>query len=157
MEAARRRWSADPCDPLAWRNVSGKRSRQLLRTIAYTDAVHGFIAQLAEQARASRTEIVQLDPPRRAPRDDGGAARPYLRYYVSQRPTDDHGVQPVVLVVFDDELAAQHFLRVAHGEIARACVDVLLLVSDRAALPKLPDRSSPGLRYCRQVADEEPP
>ncbi len=82
---------------------------------------------------------------------------PYLRYYASQRPTDDHGVQPVVLVVFDDELAAQHFLRVAHGEIARACVDVLLLVSDPAALPKLPDRSSPGLRYCRQVADEEPP
>ena len=31
---------------------------------------------------------------------------PYLRYYSSHRPTDDHGAQPMVLIVFDDELAA---------------------------------------------------
>ena len=44
-------------------------------------------------------------------------------YYASQRPTDDHGVRPAVLVVFDDELAAGHFLRVARQEMERAGVD----------------------------------
>ncbi len=61
---------------------------------------------------------------------------PYLRYYASQRPTDDHGVQPVVLVVFDDELAAHHFLRIAHGEIASARVALPLRVSHRALLER---------------------
>ena len=31
----------------------------------------------------------------------------------------DQGVRPAVLVVFDDELAAHHFLRVGHGEMER--------------------------------------
>ena len=38
---------------------------------------------------------------------------PYLRYFSSHRPTDDHGVPPSVLVVFDDDIARTHFLRVA--------------------------------------------
>ncbi len=178
-DAARRRWSAalvDAAAPPAWRNVSGSRSRQLLRTIEHTTAVHGFVARLAAQARASGVELVQLDPPRRASRYfphgerlhsvqpdafallrlDGAlrpcflewerravhpstmAARlaPYLRYYASQRPTDDHGVQPVVLVVFDDELPAHHFLRIARREIARARVDLPLRVSHRTLLER---------------------
>ena len=52
--AARKLWSAAPIDadaPLEWRNVSGRRSRQLLRNIEHTAAVHGFIAALARQAR----------------------------------------------------------------------------------------------------------
>ena len=44
---------------------------------------------------------------------------PYLRYYSSPRPLDDHGAQPAVLVVFDDDLAATHFLRVAREEMDR--------------------------------------
>ena len=47
---------------------------------------------------------------------------PYLRYYSSRRPTDDHGVQPSVLVVFEDEIAQTHFLRVARDEMARTGV-----------------------------------
>ena len=31
---------------------------------------------------------------------------PYLRYFAANRPLDDHGVVPLVLVVFDDDLAA---------------------------------------------------
>ena len=175
--AARRRWSAGALDrgsAPAWRDVAGRRSRQLLRDLAHTEAVHGFVAALAEQARASATEIVQLDPPHRASRyfphherlhsvqpdafailrrDDLAwpcflewerravhpatmAARlaPYLRYYASQRPTDDHGLRPTLLVVFGDELAAHHFLRVAQDEIARARVDLPLLVSSARTL-----------------------
>ena len=43
---ARRRWSVNPIDharPMDWRNVSGGRSRQLLRNLEHTAAVHGFL------------------------------------------------------------------------------------------------------------------
>ena len=54
---ARRRWSAaplDPDEPLDWRNVSGSRSRQLLRNLEHTGAVHRFLAALADsQARVA--------------------------------------------------------------------------------------------------------
>ena len=172
--AAKRRWSVAPIDadaPVEWRNVSGRRSRQLLRNVEHTSAVHGFIAALVRQARSRSRKIVQLDPPRRASRyfryadrlhsihpDAFGVLRrgdalwsfflewerravrpvtmaarlaPYLRYYSSHRPTDDHGARPDVLVVFDDDIAQTHFLRIAREEMARAGVEVPLLVSHR--------------------------
>ena len=64
---------------------------------------------------------------------------PYLRYYSSRRPTDDHGPQPLVLVVFDDPIAVTHFLKVAQREMERARVEVPLLVSRR----ELVERSGP--------------
>ena len=175
--AARKRWSVTPTDakaPLEWRNVSGRRSRQLLRNVEHTEAVHWFVAVLERQANSRSREVVQLDPPSRASRyfrHDGRlrsihpdafcvlrrgertwpfflewerravrpatmAARiaPYLRYYSSHRPTDDHGVQPSVLVVFEDEIAQTHFLRVASDEMARIGVTVPLFVSHRSLL-----------------------
>ena len=178
--AARRRWSVDSLDPEGppeWRNVSGARSRQLLRNIEHTEAVHSFVTSLAHQARALGWEIVQLDPPRRASRyfrygerlhsvhpDAYGAIRranetwpfflewerravrpvtmaariaPYLRYYSTHRPTDDHGAQPAVLVVFDDDLTQTHFLRVAQEEMARTRLRVPLWVSHRSLLERV--------------------
>ena len=178
---ARRRWSAVPLDPegpAAWRNVSGRRSRQLLRHLEHTAAVHGFLAALSRQARDTGWEVVQLDPPHRASRyfrhrgamrsvhpDAFGILRrgeesrafflewerravrpvtmaarlaPYLRYYASRRPTDDHGFQPAVLVVFDDELAAQHFLRVAREQTQRTGVTLPLGVSHPSAIGQGP-------------------
>ena len=171
---AKRRWSARPIDPeapLDWRNVAGTRTRQLLRNVEHTAAVHAFVAALARQARSRSREIVQLDPPRRASRyfrhqgklrsvhpDAFGVLRrgesvwpfflewerravrpatmaarvaPYLRYYATSRPTDDHGAQPLVLVVFDDPIALTHFLEVAAREMERARVRVPLLASHR--------------------------
>ena len=179
---ARQRWSAAPVKPgipLTWRNVHGSRSRQLLRNQDHTQAVHWFLAMLANQARSQGWEAVQLDPPRRASRffrhDDRlhsvrpdafgvlkreGKAQPfflewerravrpvtmaariapYLRYYAANWPLDDHVVVPMVLVVFDDELAAGHFLRVAADDMRRARVKVPLWVSHRNAL----ERSGP--------------
>ncbi len=177
--AARKRWSVEPIDPGApedWRNVSGRRSRQLLRNAEHTGAVHGFISSLARQARTLGWELSQLDPPfrasryfrhrgglrsvnpdafgvlkrngtpwsffleweRRAVRPTTMAERlaPYLRYYSSHRPIDDHGDKPSVLVVFHDELAATHFLRLASESMGRAGVAVPLLVSHESLLKR---------------------
>ena len=173
---ARKRWSAAPTDAGDWRNVSGKRSRQLLRNLEHTTAVHGFIAALATQARDLGWEIAQIDPPirasryfrhlggmrsvhpdafgllrrndavwpffleweRRAVRPVTMAARlaPYLRYYSSHRPTDDHGAPPAVLIVFHEDLAATHFLRVAVEETLRTRTALPLLVSHRELLAR---------------------
>ena len=172
---ARSRWSPAPLDaggPGAWRDVRGRNSRQLLRHLDHTAAVHRFVASLAQQARAEGWEVAQLDPPRRASRyfRHGGRVRsvhpdafgvlrrdgerwacflewerravrpstmaarlaPYLRYYASHRPTDDHGVRPAVLVVLRDEITADHFLRVARHELDRARVTLPLGVSHEA-------------------------
>ena len=59
---------------------------------------------------------------------------PYLRYYSSPRPTDDHGARPAVLVVFHEDLAATHFLRVALEEMVRTRTPLPLLVSHRGLL-----------------------
>ena len=177
---ARRRWSVNPVDaarPMDWRNVSGGRSRQLLRNLEHTAAVHGFLAALARQSRALGWDTAQLDPPHRASRhfrhqgalrsvnpDAFGVLRrgpaawafflewerravrpatmtqrlaPYLRYYASHRPTDDHGVRPAVLVVFDGDIASTHFLALAEREMARAGVRVPLWVSHRKAIDAL--------------------
>ena len=166
---ARKRWSValeDAEGPFEWRNVTGRRGRQLLRNTEHTAAVHGFLAALAAQAPLLGWEVVQLDPPRRASRhfrhddrmravnpDAFGVLRkddrtwpfflewerlaPYLRYFSSHRPTDDHGTRPAVLVVFDDDIARTHFLRVAREETHESRVNVPLLVSHREAVDAL--------------------
>ena len=178
--AARKRWSASPLDltaPLSWRNVSGSRSRQLLRNAQHTESVHWFAAVLERQAHSRGRELVQLDPPHRASRHfrhggvlrsvhpdafgilrHGGSATPfflewerravrpvtmaeriapYLRYFSSGRPADDHGALPIVLVVFEDDLNATHFLRVAGGEMDRSGVRVPLFVSHQELLEQV--------------------
>ena len=170
---ARKRWSASLIDEdatLEWRTVSGTRTRQLLRHIEHTDAVHGFLARLASQARSSALRLAWIDPPHRASRyfrHDGRmhsvqpdafgllfsgqrrtpfflewerrairpktmAARlaPYLRYYSSKRPLEDHGAVPVLLVVLEQEVIATRFMMVARDEMDRAGVRLPLFVSD---------------------------
>ena len=175
----RKRWNSEVIDAAAgsqWRSFVGSRSRQLLRNLAHTEAVHGFLAILAEQARSNGWDLIQLDPPQRASRyfrfkgrlrsiqpDAYGVLRcrgreqpfflewerrairpstmasrlaPYLRYYSSRRPVEDHGGIPSVLVVFDDELADYHFLRIARDETDRAGVAPPLFVSNRRLLAR---------------------
>ena len=199
--AARRRWSPalqDPDGLMEWRNVTGRRSRQLLRNLEHSSAVHWFMAVLSRQARSRSREVVQLDPPRRASRyfrhgdklrsihpDAFGVLRrdgniwpfflewerravrpatmadriaPYLRYYSSHRPTDDHGARPAVLVVFESDLTATHFLRVASQEMERVGVDIPLHVSHRSLLERVgslgrawrrPDGTGPDYAFWR--------
>ncbi len=178
--AARKRWSVSPNgaadDAVEWRNISGRRSRQLLRNLDHTAAVHRFVAALAKQARSLGWEPAQLDPPmraarhfrqrgklrsvhpdafgvlkrngtpwpffleweRRAVRPSTMAARlaPYLRYYSSDRPADDHGARPAVLVVLRDDVTAINFLRVARERMTEARVEVPLLVSHEGLLER---------------------
>ncbi len=180
LTMARGRWSAAPRFPGApfhWTNVAGRQSRQLLRNLEHTAAVHAFVAALAVQARAAGWETVLLDPPRRASRhfrhgdrtrsvspDAFGLLRrgeanwpfflewerravrpstmsqrlaPYLRYYSSHRPTDDHGARPGVLIVLADDIARTHFLRLARGEMRAAGVNVPLWVSHGEAIQEM--------------------
>ena len=59
---------------------------------------------------------------------------PYLRYYSSNRPLEDHGERPLVLIVFDDPLAEANFLGVARSEVERSGVKLPLWVSHREAI-----------------------
>ena len=95
-----------------------------------------------------------LEWERRAVRPATMAARlaPYLCYSSSHRLLDDHGTRPTLLVVFDDELAAIHFLKEAGKEMARAGVTVPLLVSHRRLL----ERVGPLGRAWRAEAGPEP-
>ncbi len=173
----RRRWSAELVAQeggFEWRNVKGARARQLLRHLDHTEAVHGFLAALAEQARTTGWEVIQLDPPHRASRyfrfdsklhsiqpDAFGVLRrerrerpfilewerrairpstmaariaPYVRYFGSKRPVEDHGAIPLVLIAFEDRLASDQFLRVAQEESHRTGVELPILSSDRRLL-----------------------
>ena len=80
-----------------------------------------------------------LEWERRAVRPATMAARlaPYLRYYSTHRPIDDHGVRPSVLIVLRDDIAVTHFLRVAREEMDRVGVEIPLSVSHEAALEDL--------------------
>ena len=104
--------------------------------------------------RGDATWAFFLEWERRAVRPVTMAARlaPYLRYYSSQRPTDDHGTRPDVLVVFDDDIAQTHFLRIAREETARAGVELPLLVSHR----ELVEREGPLGRAWRRPGVPEP-
>ena len=95
-----------------------------------------------------------LEWERRAVRPVTMAARiaPYLCYYSSHRPTDDHGTRPTVLVVFEDEIAQTHFLRVARDEMDRTRVTVPLFVSHGGLL----ERVGPLGRAWRTTDDSEP-
>ena len=173
----RQRWSSELIDAkggFGWRNVRGTRTRQLLRNLAHTDAVHGFLAALAEQAPSKGRQLVQLDPPHRASRyfrfqcrlrsiqpDAFGVLRredrvqpfflewerrairpstmarrlaPYLHYFSSKRPVEDHGVPPLVLVAFEAPLAAGHFLRLTREAQQGSGVRLPLWVSDCSTL-----------------------
>ena len=196
LSMAKGRWSAAPLFPGApfhWTNVAGKQSRQLLRNLEHTAAVHSFLAAMTTQAALLEWQVVQLDPPRRASRffrhgdrmrsvnpDAFGLLRkdgthwpfflewerravrpstmsarlaPYLRYYSSHRPTDDHGARPGVLIVFDDDIARTHFLRLAREEMQATGVTVPLWVSHRAAAQEM----GPLGRAWRTPADPESP
>ena len=72
----------------------------------------------------------------RAVRPGTMAARlaPYLRYYATREPVDDNVAEPVVLMVFDDEVVEARFLVVVRREVARNRVRVPLYVSNKERL-----------------------
>ena len=70
--------------------------------------------------RGRETRAFFLEWERRAIRPSTMRERlaPYLRYYSTDRPRDDHGFIPEVLIVVEDEVTAANFRRVA-GKIAK--------------------------------------
>ena len=102
----------------AW-ETSGIRFRH-----CYQDAGSRALSKLSDQFHPIHTPV-------RAAR-----LAPYLRYYSSNNPLDDHGHRPRVLVVFDDFLAEGNFLGVARREMERAGVDLPLWISHTGLLGK---------------------
>ena len=86
----------------------------------------------------SRTMPFFLEYERRAVNPSTMAARlaPYLRYYSSNRPLEDHGHRPLVLIVFEDSLAEANFLGVARREMKLTRVEAPVWVSHREALER---------------------
>ncbi len=86
-----------------------------------------------------RTFPFFLEWERRASNPSTMSARlaPYLRYYSTNRPLDDHGHRPLVLVVFDDFLAEGNFLGVARREMEHSKVQVPLWVSYQELLEEV--------------------
>ena len=125
-----------------WKVVQFDPPRRASRFFRHDDRLHSVRPDaFGVLKREGKERPFFLEWERRAVRPATMAARiaPYLRYYAASRPLDDHGVAPAVLVVFDDDLAASHFLRVASDEMRRAGVRVPLWVSHRNAL----ERSGP--------------
>ena len=87
----------------------------------------------------SRTHLFFLEWERRASNPSTMAARlaPYLRYYSSNQPLDDHGDRPLALVVFDDPLAEANFLGVARSEMERTRVSLPLWASHRERMERV--------------------
>ena len=105
--------------------------------------------------RGDATWAFFLEWERRAVRPSTMSDRlaPYLRYYSSHRPTDDHGTRPSVLIVFDNEIAQTHFLRVAREEMRAEGTAVPLWVSHSEAVEAL----GPLGRAWRAPGDWESP
>lgn len=80
-----------------------------------------------------------LEWERRAIRPSTMARRlaPYLRYYRSKRPIEDHAAAPLLLVVFDHDLAADHFRRVAREWIDLTGVKLPQFVSHRDLIARV--------------------
>ena len=142
-----------------WKVVQFDPPRRASRFFRHDDRLHSVRPDaFGVLKREGKERPFFLEWERRAVRPATMAARiaPYLRYYAANRPLDDHGVAPAVLVVFDDDLAAGHFLRVAADEMRRAGVRVPLWVSHRNALERTgplgaawqaPDRREPSCPF----------
>ena len=117
-------WEIDQLDP-------PRRASRYFRYFGGRRSVHPDAFGMLRRGKTAWPFFLEWE--RRAVRPVTMAARlaPYLRYYSSHRPIDDHGAPPVVLVVFDDDIAQTHFLRVAQGEMDRLRTAVPLLASHR--------------------------
>ena len=88
--------------------------------------------------RGEKEQPFFLEWERRAVRPVTMAARltPYLRYFSTHNPMDDHGAWPLVLIVFDDHLVEANFLGVARMEMKRTGVKLPLWVSHKEMIEK---------------------
>ena len=130
MQAKRRGYRIVQLDP-PHRASRYFRHEELLRSI-HPDAF-GMLR------KGSETWPFFLEWENRAVRPGTMATRlaPYLRYYSSKRPLDDHGAQPLVLMVFGDPLVEARFMWTAKENMGISGVRLPLRVSNKAVLEKV--------------------
>ena len=125
---------------LGWKVVQLDPPRRASRYFRHQDRMRSINPDAFGLLRkGEKTWPFFLEWERRAVRPSTMSARlaPYLRYFSSHRPTDDQGVRPSVLVVFEDDIAQTHFLRLAREEMQAHGVNVPLWVSHREAVEQL--------------------
>ena len=126
-------WRIDQLDP-------PRRASRYFRYFGEMRSVHPDAFGMLRRGKAVWPFFLEWE--RRAVRPVTMAQRlaPYLRYYSSSsqthRPIDDHGATPYVLVVFDDDVAQTHFLRVAQEEMDRLGTAFPLLVSHQGLVER---------------------
>ena len=79
---------------------------------------------------AGETQGFFLEYERRAVRPGTMRERlaPYLRYYSTTQPLDDHGVTPAVLIVVEDTIIVPHFRRIAQLEMDRLGLSIPVVI-----------------------------
>ena len=130
---------ADQSREQGWEVAQFNPPRRVSRFFRHDDRLHSVRPDAFDVLkREGKERPFFLEWERRAVRPVRMAARiaPYLRYYAVNRPLNDHGVVPLVLVAFDDDIAVGHFLRVAGDEMRRTGVIVPMWVSHRDALER---------------------
>ncbi len=111
-----------------------QRASRYFRLVGRLRSIHPDAYALLADGRDETACFLEWE--RRAVRPSTMTARlgPYLRYFASGRPIEDHGLPPHVMIVFEVELTAGHFLRLAERAMAQSGVEPPLLVSDRRNL-----------------------
>ena len=131
---------ARQCRALGWEMVQFDPPHRASRHFRHEGALRSVYPDafgLLRRGPVSWGLLPGVGAPRRPARHHVPAPGPLPALLLPHGPTDDHGIRPVVLVVFDDDIAATHFLTLAEKETARAGVNVPLWVSHREAVHAL--------------------
>ena len=101
-----------------WEIVQLDPPQRASRYFSYQRAVRAINPDAFVMMRKGReVKAFFLELERRAIRPSTMQERlaPYIRYYSTDRPRDDHGFTPKVLIVVEDEVTAANFKRIAEG------------------------------------------
>ena len=91
-------------------------------------SVHPDACFMLTRGGEQRAFFLELERRAVRPSTMRGRLAPYLRYYSTTRPLDDHGVLPKVLIVVEDAIITPRFRQISQQEMDRAGVQLPLRI-----------------------------
>ena len=91
-------------------------------------SVHPDAFLMLSRGGEQRAFFLELERRAVRPSTMRGRLAPYLRYYSTTRPLDDHGVLPKVLIVVEDAIITPRFRQISQQEMDRAGVQLPLRI-----------------------------